>query len=417
MVKQALIFLLSLLITSQLYAQGANNGAVVPPIRHVRISLMTVGQGDMIWEAFGHSCIRVIDSAREGKMHDLVFNYGTFDNFDQNFGKKLMDGTLLYYLSVFPYDFFANVFVEKGRSLKEQVLVLNDRQRTDLANNLEVNTLPQNKYYHYDFFTDNCCTRIYDMVAKTLGTGFVPGDAIPKGEPISFYEGSYQYYQYRHWERTGIALLFEHRMNMPVTDADVLFLPDYLSKAFDKATLNGKKAVETPVIFATDTRPQHKPLNGPLIFTSVIAMLTIAGLSWRPARLPGNIMSYAVLFMSGLLGCIMLYAWFGTTHSGCEDNLNLLWALPTNLVIIFFKPAIRAKYALAGIILLCLCIILYMLRIMVMPLIEITPFLLSLVWVYAAMYRRTLSPTAMACNHFPHHFCCILFATAVCFWL
>jgi hypothetical protein len=356
--------------------------------RHVRISLMTVGQGAMLWEAFGHSCIRVIDSSKTGKKHDIIYNYGTFDNFDQDFVQKMLDGTLLYYLSVFPYDFFTSVFVEKGRSIEEQVLLLNDEQRTTLVNNLEYNALPKNKYYQYDFFTDNCSTRIFEIVSRSLGKGFVPAVAIPKGAKASFYEGSYQYYQNRHWERTGVAILFEHQMSKTVTNDAVMFLPIYLSKAFDGATADGKRLCAPIDVIAADTLPRPDKLNGPFIFTCIIALLTIMGLSIERLSVLGKIMTVAVLFMSGFLGCVLLYAWLGTDHKGCEDNLNLLWALPLNLVVPFLKRGMKAKYAIAGIALIGFSILLHLLKVTVLPIFEITPFLLSLVWVFAMMYRR-----------------------------
>ena len=395
MVKRLFIVLLAFLAFYNTYGQtdstvvSVNDQKAEP--RHVRISLLTVGQGEMVWEAFGHSCIRVTDSMQTGKRRDLVYNYGSFDNFDQDFAKKLIDGTLLYYLSVFPYDFFINVFVEKGRSIEEQVFLLNDAQRTALVTNLENNALPRNKYYQYDFFTDNCSTRIYNMVGNTMGKGFVTGAAIPRDAHISFYEGSNQYYFQRHWERVGVTLLFEHRMNQPMNDGDVMFLPYYLSIAFNGATLNGKKFCSDRLVMAEDTLPKHAEPDMPFVLTATIAVLTIIGLSKKRLRPLGKIMSYLVLLVSGLLGCIFLYAWLGTDHKGCEDNLNLLWALPTNIIIPFLGRRVKSMYALPCIGLLGLSFVLYMLRIMVMPLFEITPFLLALLWVYAVMYRQGIA--------------------------
>src|ERR1700739_4405382 len=67
---------------------------------HICISLLTCTPGDELYSTFGHSALRVTDSANST---DIVYNYGTFNFDDKNFYLRFIRGKLLYYLA--PEDF------------------------------------------------------------------------------------------------------------------------------------------------------------------------------------------------------------------------------------------------------------------------------------------------------------------------
>ena len=43
-----------------------------------------------------------------------------------------------------------------------------------------------------------------------------------------------------------------------------------------------------------------------------------------------------LVFITGLLGVLLLFMWFATDHIMCQNNYNLLWAWPTNIVAAFY---------------------------------------------------------------------------------
>ena len=122
-----------------------------------QISLLTCDPGEQIYSSFGHSGIRVLDLT-SGR--DMVFNYGTFDFGAPNFVLNFAGGRLDYYLSVSTYDRFMAEYEYFHRSVREQVLNLNEQQKIELIRFLENNYLPENRAYRYDFFFDNCATRV-----------------------------------------------------------------------------------------------------------------------------------------------------------------------------------------------------------------------------------------------------------------
>src|SRR5690606_14552304 len=115
----------------------------------IRISLLTCGTGPMPWETFGHTAIRITDSMAGT---DNVYNYGTFDGYDDDFLINFARGKLLYYLSYYPYPAFIEEYRSDNRSVSEQVLLLNAPDKIKLYNFLIHNARPENKYYKYDFF-------------------------------------------------------------------------------------------------------------------------------------------------------------------------------------------------------------------------------------------------------------------------
>ena len=124
------------------------------------------------------------------------------------------------------------------------------------------------------------------------------------------------------------------------------------------------------------------------MLTSVIALLTILGLTVPRLRILGKIMSSILLFITGLLGVFFLFMWFGTDHQSCQNNYNVLWALPTNGLLVFWKPKGIAKYSLVAIALIIVSLVLHVLGIQGLPLLELGPILLSLVFIFGMIYKK-----------------------------
>ena len=352
---------------------------------HLRISLVTCGPGDEeIWEVFGHTAVRVYDSLHHT---DLVYNYGTFD-YGPDFEVQFMRGKLLYSLSVAEYQGFIPEYVIAKRSMEEQVLLLTDKQKNELYTYLNWNAEQANRYYKYDFFFDNCATRIRNVFPKILGNGFVYGRTMPKDARITFRDIIIRYFYRDHWTRVGVNLLLGSKIDKPMTNEDIMFLPDYLRDGVGGATLNGVKIASPSIPILPGSEMQKKGINQPFIVLCLVAVLTIAGLTVKKLRVLGKIMSGLLLFVTGLLGCLMLVMWFATDHQGCADNYNLLWCLPTNIIIAFFNPKGKSRYALIAVILLFVSLLLHLFKVQGLTLFELAPLFLSLLFVYGMIIRR-----------------------------
>ncbi len=352
---------------------------------HLRISLLTCGTGDEIYETFGHTAVRVTDSVNGT---DDVYNYGTFDGYTENFEMKFMRGKLLYYVSVYPYSVFLDEYTSVHRSVEEQVLQAGGKEKQAIYNYLRENALEENKYYKYDFFFDNCATRIRDIFPKSLGEKFKYPNVLPAGHKLTFRDIMDQYFYRVHWERFGCDLLLGSRIDKVMTNADIMFLPDFLRDGLAGDTVDGKKIATPSQLIVPGS--EHKPagLNMPMIVMLGVALLTLLGLMVKPLHAMGNIMTFLVLFVTGLLGTLMLVMWLGTDHQGCQNNYNIFWALPTNIILAFASKKNKSRYAVLAISLILLALLFHILHIQALPLFELWPMLLALIYIYASIYKK-----------------------------
>ena len=367
-------------------AIGSINALAQSDSSHLRISLLICGTGDEIWESFGHTGVRIIDSIQH---KDIVYNYGTFNGYDKDFEIKFMRGRLLYYVSIQTYPEFMEEYVEAKRRVQEQVLQISGETKHEIDSFLQWNAEPANRDYKYDFYYDNCATRIRDIFPMVLGKNFSYGPALPSSKKISFRNITDQYLMRKPWESFGIDILLGSKIDKIMTDKDIMFLPDFLRDGLAGATVNGAKvAPETKEILPAS--PQAPVgLNPAFMLTSILALLTILGLSVPKLRVLGNIMSFLMLFITGLLGCLILVMWFGTDHAACGDNFNILWALPTNLFMAFAIKKGKSCYASMAITLMVLSLLLHLFKVQELPLLALSPILLALLAVYGSIYRRS----------------------------
>lgn len=352
----------------------------------VRISLLTCGTGPEVWETFGHTAIRVTDSLMGT---DDVYNYGTFNGFDKDFELNFMRGKLLYYLSYYPHQAFMDEYRQAGRSVREQVLLFDPKTKADFYNFLRWNASEEHKYYKYDFFFDNCATRIRDAFPKTYGDNFHFANTLPTNSQLTFRNIINQYFYFDHFVRFGVNVLLGAKIDKVMTNEDIMFLPDYLEKGIAGASINGHNIAATSVTLLPQTTVVVAPFNWVLFANIALLIIIVVGFSVKSLRRVGWFLGNAFLFITGLVGCLILVMWLATDHQGCSNNFNLLWALPTNVIIAFMPKHSKARYAIIAILCLLLSFVFHLLRIQELLLPEMLPILLALLFTYGMIYRRS----------------------------
>jgi hypothetical protein len=365
---------------------------------HLRVSLLTVGVGDEIYASFGHTGIRVIDSVNGT---DIVYNWGTFDGFQEDFELKFMRGKLLYYASSETFRHFYGAYVEEQRGVEEQEIHLTDGQKRQLQEFLDENLLEENRYYKYDFLYDNCATRLRDVFPKTFGAAFRWGQALPADSKLTFRDEINHYLAPLPWERFGINLLLGAKIDKVMKNEDAMFLPDYLRDGLAGATVNGV-AVAGKAERILPPAPAMPPAgNGPFILTLTFAAIVILGSVIPGFNIIGEVAGGALMIVTGLLGCLMLFMWIGTDHQACRSNWNVLWALPTNIIIPFVRREKRSRYALVAMLAILAALALHLLHIQALPLRELWPVLAALLLRFGMIYRSATRPLRDEPD--PHH--------------
>ncbi|RAU84286.1 Lnb N-terminal periplasmic domain-containing protein [Pontibacter arcticus] len=316
-----------------------------------RISLITCSSGSDLYAIFGHSAVRVQDPATG---MDVIFNYGTFDFNEPGFYLKFIRGKLNYKLSAAHFQDFLYSYSRDNRSVYEQVLNFTPEQKLQYWNFLTNNYLPENRFYLYDFFFDNCATRIRDGVEASFPNQ-VTFNIAKFDKDYSFRNLIDLYLVPQPWSDFGIDLALGVPIDREASPYEYMFLPDYLSEGFANATLSQNGKV-TPLVAPRTTLFEQEPVaasNG--FFTPVVAcwLLFVVILAFTISDIKNKTRSRkldVILFATvGLLGVVLFLLWFATDHQAAANNLNLLWALPTHLVAAFLLgrtslPAWFIKY-------------------------------------------------------------------------
>jgi hypothetical protein len=301
------------------------------------ISIITVGPGDVLYEAFGHSAIRVSDPVIG---MDNIFNYGLFDFNQPNFKLNFTKGKLLYKLGKRPFqNFVTNNYYQK-RWMKGQVLNLSQLEKQNMYALLEENALPKNAEYLYDPYFNNCATKLRDITKEILGNKV--------HFPSSFSDESYTLRQlmnkelsWNTWGNFGINLALGNTLDKTTTAEEYMYLPDYVYQAF-KIAKKSKNNIDVPLVLKEEVILNFKENKiqpkwySPFFVFSILLLLSIV-ITYRDQKRNkrSKLLDFLLFFLTGLLGIIICFLWFFTNHSTTPNNFNFLWAFFPNLFMAF----------------------------------------------------------------------------------
>ena len=302
----------------------------------LRISLLTCGPGAELYSIWGHTAIRVIDSSSGV---DLAFNYGTFDTSDPYFYLKFTRGIMQYALAVDDYNDFLQEFIQDHRSVTEQELRLSASQKARLFGLLKINVLEKNRYYDYRFCEDNCTTRARGVINKSTHDSIIFRDILAGKAPTYrelIHKNLDSFHQY--WSKFGIDLLLGSNLDKRVTNEQSMFLPDRLVQGFDSASLRGRPLVsETRVILKGSGAIDGVVFFTPLNLFSLVALGFVVLSFIKSGNAVLRIAAGVFFFSLGLLGLLIAFTWLGRVDNVCRNNLNILWAWPTHVFVVFLS--------------------------------------------------------------------------------
>ena len=293
------------------------------------VSLMTVAPGSELYSTFGHSALRVYDPSQNV---DRIYNYGTFD-FDQpNFYLNFCRGKLLYILDIERFRSFERGNMLENRGMQEQTLNLTPTQKERLFNMLEENALPENRSYKYDFFYDNCASRIHDIVAKALYNQ-IEFDSNPAPAQQTMRTLLRPYLVNHPWTGFGIDLVLGMPTDKVAGTRNYMFLPDHLHDAFAGAKLpEGGSLIAHSFKIPVDYDPQRNTPQQSRIPVLAMCLVFVIALMCTFNERANKLFNGTFWFVLGIGGLIIAFLWFFTEHQATKNNLNLFWMLPTHLL-------------------------------------------------------------------------------------
>jgi hypothetical protein len=341
--KKAILFLL-FLYAGMLFGQKENHVRLSP---EAEFSIITCGAGEELYSSFGHSAFRIKDPIYG---YDVVYNYGTFDFNTSLFYVKFAQGKLPYQLGRASFKNFLLTYKYEKRCVKAQVLDLTPAQVRQLFDFLENNYKEENRDYKYDFFFNNCATKIRDVIKENFGDEIIfHENHLP--EEKTFRDLIHDNLDPNSWSSFGIDIALGAVIDKKAPPEDYQFLPEYVFKAFANATkYDGVSPFikETNLILEAPEKAEASKslVLSPYVILSLLMLivLIITFLDFKNNKRTRAL--DAILFLgNGIAGIVILLLWFATDHTATAMNMNILWLVPINVFFVkkFFSVARECK--------------------------------------------------------------------------
>jgi hypothetical protein len=301
------------------------------------VSLITAGPGTELFEAFGHSAIRIKDPVLQ---IDLIYNYGMFDFKAPNFYSNFTKGKLLYSLGRYNFEYFLESYKKDKRWVKQQVLNLTLQEKQTFFKYLENNALPENATYSYDPYFNNCATKLRDITISILGDKVVFIDEnIDKNQ--SFRQLMNKEIHWNTWGNFGINLALGSKLDQKATSEQYMYLPKYVYAIFKNSQLFIRNQPENIILredVLLDFEEQEAEISifNPFLIFSILSFIGIfITVSDYKKEKRSKWLDFTILFTTGIAGILVIFLWFFTDHSTAPNNFNFLWAFAPNLIIAF----------------------------------------------------------------------------------
>jgi hypothetical protein len=319
-----------------------------PPGSELTVYLMTMGPGRLVWERFGHNAIWIHDPAAPP---DQAYNYGLFDFQQQNFLLRFIQGQMWYWMDGFPAESYVRAYRRANRSVYLQELNLPPAARLELQRFLRWNQLPANRFYHYDYYRDNCSTRVRDALDRVLGgTIRAQTSSVPAGKTYRF-----------HTQRltandplifTGLLLALGQGVDRPLSRWDEMFLPMEMREHLRSVTVPGADGRPAPLVLSERTLLESSATSPPAVpprwlarylFLGVILGCAAAWLGGVARRESSGRVAFGLVvggweLLAGTGGVVLAGLWSFTDHVMAYRNENLLQINPLALALTLALP-------------------------------------------------------------------------------
>lgn len=308
---------------------------------------MTCEPGSEIYTLFGHTAFRYQNNERG---IDVVYNYGLFDFNAPNFGLRYALGQTDYMLGRTTFESFANAYRRYGRRIWEQEVMMSEEERERLFMLLEENCLPENMVYRYNYFFDNCATRIVDKIEEAIGTKITLAPA----EKESFRDMVYKYAGTDNWSSLSMSVCIGYGADRVMTDRERCFVPMELMDAFEKVMV--VRGGEEQRLCAEKTivlEPEHiisfqKEQRFSPIFIFIVLLIFSVALTIYEHRKGKHFWLYdTVMYISlAIAGGILSFLFFFSEHPTTSTNLLVVVCNPLVMILAFTSSikSVRNKF-------------------------------------------------------------------------
>jgi hypothetical protein len=312
------------------------------PGSQLTVYLMTMGPGDQVWEKFGHNAIWIHD-AQNGT--DIAYHWGVFDFRDKDFYPNFALGRMRYLMGAFDFNETLQFYRESNRTVWAQELNLTPAQRYSLSEFIQWNVRPENKYYRYDYYRDNCSTRVRDAIDGALG-GVIRKTFVNVPTSTTFRFHTERLTQDDWPIFTGTMAGLGEPTDRPISAYEEMFLPVKVKDHLETMNVM-QNGVSVPlvknerILFQATRAPEatevHRGIGGYLLIAAIVLVLGGGLFILQGGTKPTGALTFAALWslVAGFSGLVLAGLWGLTEHIFSYRNENLFQLNPLSLVVMF----------------------------------------------------------------------------------
>jgi hypothetical protein len=329
-------------------ASLASPGLRAEPGDNLTVYALTFGPGDHPFFKFGHNAIWVQPKNGVG----LVYNFGTFAFDSPALIPKFLRGKFMYWLSVSTADDTMQAYASDNRSILAQELDLTPAQRWDIWQALRTNARPENREYLYDYFYDNCSTRVRDAIDRVVGGQVRVAGRAPAG--MTFREHALRMTSDLWPEAVGINLAIGRPADIPIDRWNESFLPDRLAELLRLVRIpdgnRERNLVKSETVIYQAARPDKpaRPPNwtpyflliGVVVGGGLLGLGRLASSNGRAARVVLGCVAALLGLLGGFVGLLLVCLWAFTNHKIAYANANIFQFAPWSLALGFYGIAV-----------------------------------------------------------------------------
>ena len=322
------------------------------PGSELRVTLLTYETGGAVWERYGHNALWIVNAATGQERH---YDYGRFDFREKNFFLKFARGEMWYSMGqdTVPQQYIA-AYAAQGRRVLAQELDLTPRQRRELVEFLEWNIQPENARYAYDYYLDNCSTRIRDALDRVIG-GVIAAYG-RAGSGFTWREETRRLNQHNPAIYSGLLLALGRPVDREMSRWEQMFIPIRLSEHLDSVMVTdssgvARKLVRSSRVLHPGGRWPVPPRPASWLGRYLLLGAVIGGSLWVLGKGKGRggraaFLGLATLWalLAGLGGVVITWLSLFSTHRAAQQNENLFaWNLLALALAIILPAAARGN--------------------------------------------------------------------------
>ncbi len=311
--------------------------------------LVTYGPGQEMWERFGHNAIWVRDEARG---LDRIYSYGYFDMTRPGFAWDFARGIMIYEGNAADPGRELAWYRGRDRSVRLQRLDLDGDRFNSLAAMLEQSLEPDQRQYQYDYYFDNCSTRLRDFIDRVTD-GALSEATETTSTAQNFRDHTHRLTQQRFWLHTGMMMGLGPAVDKENSAWEEMFLPEALAREVGALeTDRGALVAEDFYWHESETfdpppAPSHRWLTYSGLGVATMALILLPAWRFRrPWAARSGLALYALA--SGAAGSVLLFLWLATSHEAAWANAFLLLLNPLWWLLLVPLSA-RVTQALVGV--------------------------------------------------------------------